>query len=95
MFAVMFRFPENKTRAGEYMAGHDEWVKRGFDDGVLLLSGSIPPGPGGAVLTSNATFHDLQGRVNDEPLVAENVVSAQSLESTPSRTDERFRQILE
>ncbi len=26
------------------MLGHNGWIKRGFDDGVFLLAGSLQPG---------------------------------------------------
>ena len=72
------------------MDGHKAWIKRGFDDGIFLLSGSIQPSSGGAVLAHNTSLSDLQSRVNDDPFVAENVVSAEILEITPGRADERL-----
>ncbi len=90
MFIVLLRFSDNKAQAGKFMEGHKAWIKRGFDDGVFLLSGSIQPSSGGAVLAHNTSFSDLQGRVNDDPFVAENVVSAEILEITPGQADERL-----
>lgn len=72
------------------MDGHTAWIKRGFDDGVFLLSGSIQPSSGGAVLAHNTSLFDLQSLVHDDPFVAENIVSAKSLEITPGQTDERL-----
>ena len=90
MFVVLLRFSDNKSQAGKYMEGHKAWIKRGFDDGVFLLSGSIQPSSGGAVLAHNTSLSDLQGRVNDDPFVAENIVSAEILEITPGQADERL-----
>ena len=41
MFIVLLRFSDNKGRASQFMEGHKEWIKRGFDDGVFLLVGSF------------------------------------------------------
>lgn len=90
MFVVLLRFSNNKAQAGKFMEGHKAWIKSGFDDGVFLLSGSIKPSSGGAVLAHNITLSDLQGRVNDDPFVAENIVSAEILEIMPGQADDRL-----
>ena len=94
MFLVLLRFSDNKGRAGQFMEGHKEWIKRGFDDGVFLLVGSLQPNLGGGIMAHNTALSDLQNRVNEDPFVAENVVSAEILEITPSRTDERLKFLL-
>jgi uncharacterized protein YciI len=94
MFVVLLKFSDNKSQAGTFMGGHNEWLESGFDDGVFLLSGSIQPSSGGAVLAHNTSFSDLQNRVNEDPFVQENVVIAEILEIMPGRTDERFSFLL-
>jgi uncharacterized protein YciI len=90
MFIVLLRFSGNKGQAGRFMEGHNEWIKRGFDDGGFLLVGKLQPNLGGGIIVQNTSLPDLQRRVNDDPFVAENVVSAEILEISPSRTDERL-----
>ncbi len=90
MFIVLLKFSGNKGQAGQFMDGHKAWIERGFDDGVFLLAGGLQPGLGGGIVAHNTSLPDLQGRVNDDPFVAENVVSAEILEITPSKTDERL-----
>ena len=91
MFIVLLRFSSNKGKASHFMEGHKEWIKRGFDDGVFLLVGSLQSNLGGGILAHNTSLSNLQNWVNDDPFVAENVVSAEILEITPSRTDERLQ----
>ena len=95
MFIVQLKFSSNKTSAGQFMEGHKEWIKRGFDDGVFLLAGSLQPDLGGAIVAHNASLSELQNRVNGDPFVAENVVSAEILEISLSKADERLRFLLE
>lgn len=90
MFLVLLRFSDNRPQAGQFMAGHNAWLKRGFDDGVFLLAGSLQPGLGGGILAHNASLPALQARVNEDPFVAENVVRAEILEIAPARTDVRL-----
>ena len=90
MFIVLLKFSGNKGQAGQFMEGHNEWIKRGFDDGVFLLAGSLQPKLGGGIVAHNTTLSDLQSRVNDDPFVAENVVAAEILEITPAKADERL-----
>jgi len=94
MFIVLLKFSENKGQASQFMEGHNEWIKRGFDEGIFLLAGSLQPNSGGGVVAHNISRADLQHRVNDDPFVAENVVSAEILEITPSKTDERLTFLL-
>lgn len=94
MFIVLLKFSDNKSQASQFMGGHNEWIKRGFDDGVFLLVGSLQPNLGGGIVVHNTTLSDLQSRVNNDPFVAENVVSAEILEITVSKTDERLKFLL-
>lgn len=90
MFIVLLRFSSNKARAGQFMEGHNTWIRRGFDDGVFLMAGSLQPRAGGGILAHNTSLEDLQDRVKDDPFVAEDVVSAEILEIAPARADERL-----
>ena len=94
MFTVLLKFSDNKSQAGQFMDGHNEWIKRGFDDGVFLLVGSLQPNLGGGIIAHNTTRSDLQSRVNDDPFVAENVVSAEIIEISPAKADERLSFLL-
>ena len=94
MFLVLLKFADNKGQAGLFMEGHKEWIKRGFDDGVFLLAGSLQPNLGGGIVAHNTSMADLQSRMNDDPFVAEGVVSAEFLEITPSRADARLNFLL-
>jgi len=90
MFMVVLRFSANKDRAGKFLEGHREWLQRGFDDGVFLLAGSLKPDQGGGIMAYNTSMPDLQRRIDDDPFVAENIVSAEILEIAPSKADERL-----
>jgi uncharacterized protein YciI len=94
MFVVLLKFSINKAEAGRFMDGHKAWLKRGFDDGVFLLAGSLQPQLGGAILAHDTTLAALQARVNDDPFVAENVVTVEILEIAPSRADDRLAFLL-
>ncbi|WP_126453183.1 YciI family protein [Sulfuriflexus mobilis] len=95
MFIVLLKFSDNKGQAGQFMEGHNDWVKRGVDDGVFLLVGSLQPNLGGGIVAHNTSLSDLQSRVKADPFVAENVVSAEILEITPAQADERLKFLLD
>lgn len=90
MFVVLLEFSDNKAQAGEHMAGHNAWLQQGFDEGVFLLSGSLQPNRGGSVLAHNISREALQKKVNADPFVAHQVVSATILEISPGRADPRL-----
>ncbi len=94
MFIVLLKFSGNKGQASEFMDGHNEWIKRGFDDGVFLLVGSLQPSLGGGIFAHNISKSELQNRVNADPFVTQNVVSAEILEISPAIADERLNFLL-
>ncbi|MDC7785376.1 hypothetical protein PQJ75_11380 [Rhodoplanes sp. TEM] len=89
MFVVTLRFAD-KTKAPRLMDGHDAWIRRGFDDAVFLLVGSIRPNAGGAILAHNCSRAEIERRVQDDPFVAEGVVAAEIVEIAPGRADPRL-----
>jgi len=95
MFIVFLKFSDNNRQAGQFMAGHNEWIRRGFDDRIFLLAGSLQPAMGGAIVAHNTTRSDLENRVKSDPFVAEDVVSAEILEIKPSKADERLQFLLD
>ena len=94
MFVVLLRFSANKAQAPRFMQGHNEWVRRGFDQGVFLLTGSLQPNLGGSIVAYNTSRAELESRLNEDPFVAENVVTTEILEIAPSRTSEPLKFLL-
>ena len=47
------------------MQGHNAWIKRGFDEGLFLVVGSLQPNLDCGILALNMSFLDLRDRVND------------------------------
>jgi uncharacterized protein YciI len=90
MFLVLLKFSDNKAQAAKHMDGHNAWIKRGFDDGVFALVGSLKPSGGGAVVARGITRDALEERIQGDPFVAERVVRAEVIEIAPSRADERL-----
>ncbi len=90
MFIVFLKFSDNKAKAGDLMAGHNEWIKQGFSEGIFLLVGSIETNLGGSVIAHNTSLEELQQRVNNDPFVAENVVTTEIIEVSPKMADERL-----
>lgn len=94
MFIVLLKFSDNKTEAGRLMTGHVEWINRGFDDGVFMLTGSLSPNSGGGILAYNTSLEDLTDRVNSDPFVAANVVTAEIIEILPSKSNDNLQFLL-
>ncbi|PWC88138.1 hypothetical protein TSH100_08695 [Azospirillum sp. TSH100] len=90
MFVVTLRFSANRAEAAKHMDGHNAWIRRGFEDGVFLLTGGLAGGAGGAVLAHNISRDDLDARLREDPFVTERIVDAEILEITPGRVDDRL-----
>jgi uncharacterized protein YciI len=94
MFVVLLTFADNRAQASKFVAEHNAWIKRGFDDEVFLVTGSLQPGRGGGILAYQTSRADLEVRVQSDPFVTHGVVSAEILEITPGQTDERMAFLL-
>lgn len=94
MFVVLLKFSANKSRAGEYMDGHKAWLQRGFDARVFLLSGSLVPGLGGAIVANDISRDALRSLVDEDPFVTADVVTAEIIEVEPSLADDRMAFLL-
>jgi uncharacterized protein YciI len=90
MFVVLLRFSANRDRAGQFMDSHKQWIQRGFEDDIFVLVGSLQRGLGGAVIAHNTSLAALRARVDEDPFVAEGIVSAEILEVAPTRLDDRL-----
>lgn len=95
MFIILLRFAEYRHRAPDHMQGHADWIRRGFDEGVFLLVGSLRENQGGAIVAQHTAFEALQMRVNEDPFVAEKVVTAEILEIAPDQADARLEFLLD
>lgn len=95
MFIVFLKFSDNKGNAGQFMEGHNSWIKSGIEDDIFLVVGSLQPSLGGGIIAHNVTLEDLQNRVNEDPFVAEKVVTAEIHEISPAMTDERLSFLME
>ncbi len=84
MFIVLLKFSGNKAQAGQFMDGHKAWLKRGFDEGIFLLAGSVKPQLGGGIMAHNISRDELQARVNDDPFVAHDIVAPEIIEIEPN-----------
>jgi uncharacterized protein YciI len=90
MFVVLLRFTENKHLASEHMAGHNDWIRKGVDETVFLLTGSVSGGQGGAIIAHGLTRADLEKRLEADPFVAERIVTTEVIEIEPSAVNHRL-----
>ena len=90
MFVILLKFSENKSKAGEFMDGHNQWIQQGFQEGIFLLVGSLQPNLGGSVIAHNISLSELEERVKKDPFVKESIVTSEILEIDPKIADERM-----
>ena len=89
MFVATLKFAD-KSKAPQLMDGHIDWINRGFADGVFVLSGGLQPGLGGAVIGHGVSRAEFEARVQNDPFVAQGVVTAEIIEISASQADERL-----
>lgn len=89
MYLVLLRLADG-SRISEHLEGHKRWLQRGFDDTVFFLTGGIPQQGGGAILAAGLSAEDLRARLDDDPFVAQGVVTPEVVELETTMTDPRL-----
>lgn len=90
MFVIFLRFSKNQSAAPDLMAEHNAWIARGFDDGVFQCVGSLKSKDGGAIIAVGESRAQIEQRVNEDPFVVHDVVTAQITEIDVKRTAPAF-----
>lgn len=83
---VLLEFADT-SRAPELMDGHNRWIEQSFDEGSMVLAGSVP-GRGGAVIVRGLEGEDVERLVGQDPFVEHGVVVPTAIEIVPSRIDD-------
>lgn len=94
MHIIILKFTKKRHSAEQYLPDHKAWLERGFEDDAFLLAGTLGSNLGGAILARGLPIEAIQERVNEDPFVRENIVSAEVLEYAPSVAGEELRFLL-
>lgn len=86
MVVTFLKFADNRAAAHEFMAAHNDWIARGFADGVFLCVGSLPHAAGGVILAHQESRAAYDARIEADPFVVQGIVTAESHEFDPKRT---------
>ncbi|SDX66612.1 YciI family protein [Litoreibacter albidus] len=90
MYIITLNLTEKKGEAAAHMAAHNEWIAKGFEDGVFLLVGGLKPQGGGAILATCDDRSEIEARMAADPFVREGIATAQIQEVSPARADQRL-----
>ena len=86
MFIALLKFSTNKSAAKEFMAAHNDWITSGFEAGVFHCVGSLTPEGGGAILAAGESRDEIEARLNSDPFVIHDVVTAELIEVDVKKT---------
>ena len=95
MFVLFLKFSDGKSKAADFMKGHNEWIQKGLEEGVFLVVGNLQPNAGGAVIMNGMSPAEAEERVQQDPFVAEDIVKAEIHEISQHTTDPRLSFLLD
>lgn len=90
MYLITLSFTDRRAAAPAHMAAHNDWLARGFADGIFLAAGSIRPAEGGAILAHGPGMDEIAALVAQDPFVAEGIVTPKITDIDLKRTDPRL-----
>lgn len=68
------------------MAAHNAWIAQGFSDGVFQCVGSLKPEGGGAIIALGENREEIERRINADPFLEHDVVTAEIAEVDIKKT---------
>lgn len=86
MYITFLKFSDNKASAPDFMSGHNEWLAKGFDDGVFVTMGTLNPAAGGVIFAKGEDRAAYDARIASDPFVVEGVVIPETHEVEARRT---------
>lgn len=90
VFVIKLTYVKPVDEVDRFLSDHKAWVKKGFDEGVFLLSGGLRPRTGGLLLALGNDRGAIETRVSQDPFIVNSVASACIMEVMPSSLDERL-----
>jgi hypothetical protein len=78
------------SKAPAHVDGHKDWIRQGFADGLLFYVGGRRGGGGNAMIANGGTPEELRSRVDQNPFVANGVVTAEIIELDTTMSDPRM-----
>lgn len=75
MFVVLLTYTAPLERVNAAAAAHRDWLRRGYDDGVLLASGPQEPRRGGAILAHGLSRPELEARLAEDPFARQGLAA--------------------
>lgn len=85
MHIILLKFGDNKSTAPQFMEAHNAWIAKGVADEVFQCVGSLDIG-GGFILAHGEDNQSILKRVNEDPFVKNNVVTAEVHQVDVKRT---------
>jgi len=94
MFIIFLKFSNNKSKAPDFMQAHNAWITEHINSGTFLLVGTLEPKQGGCVLAHCADKDEAKAIAEQDPFVAEDIVTAEIHEISPAKVDDRLSFLL-
>jgi uncharacterized protein YciI len=95
VYIVFLKFAQNRARAGELMAEHNQWLADGFASGAFVVAGSLDNAQGGVLIARDMDQAVLLERVRQDPFVVHGVVAAEVHGFKPSRLADGLASVLQ
>lgn len=85
LFVVVLRYVVGADKVQQTRQSHLEFVQKGYESGVFLLSGPLSPKTGGVILAQSSDRSTLLSVLADDPFALNGIAEFSVYEFKPSR----------
>jgi uncharacterized protein YciI len=82
-FIVIITYTSPMTEIDEILPSHREFLQKGYDSGILLMSGPQNPRSGGIVIARSESLNNLKDFFSNDPYNLQNAVNYRFIEFNP------------
>ena len=67
LFIVSLYYKSSLDEVDKYLAGHNEFLRKYFDNGIFICSGPKVPRTGGIILCKSDDFNVVEAIIKEDP----------------------------
>lgn len=94
LYIAVLSYVKPLSEVDALLPAHVEWLRKGYDDGIFILSGRRNPRTGGVILARGSSIEEIQARMKEDPLQHQGLATLEIMPFEPTMSAEDLQHLL-
>ncbi|TPG64772.1 YciI family protein [Ewingella americana] len=94
LYIAVLSYVKPLSEVDALLPAHVEWLRKGYDDGIFILSGRRNPRTGGVILARGSSIEEIQARMKEDPLQHQGLATLEITPFEPTMSAEDLQHLL-